>query len=235
MRELQAARDQDPSSVPPWAVSITDVVGTSAGGIIGTRAVAALNTSFAPLPKDFEHGDDSSAHNPLYATWVKEMDHSNLFGKEDLKPDAEVKRQVASFLNSDFMDVTAIKVLADYGDLSDLPEFASDILLSLTSTNLRGVPYNVPDFHITNGGSQNFSVSQYEDFTSYYLHERDLPKDHWARSNAILLDPKSDRTTPEWKMAIRSTRATAAFPVGFPTVSQTKPKEQRRIIILELR
>lgn len=225
MNELQAAKEKNPSSLPPWTVSLTDIVGTSAGGITGTLAVAALNTSFTPLPKDFKYGDDAPDHNPLYATWVSEMDHSNLLVMDDLNPDAEGKRKVVSFLNADFMDKTANKVLADYGSLSELPEFATDLLLSLTSTNMRGIPYSVPDFKTADGGVQKFVVSQFADFTSYYLHEEEVPADHWARKNAILLDAKSDRTTPDWKMAVRSTRATAAFPGGFPTVSQTKSKE----------
>lgn len=226
LAEWQKAKDTGVPGTPQWSVDLREMIGTSAGGITCALAAASLNSGCEPLPNNYKLGDPAPKHNPLFATWVKEMDHSRLLVGNDLE-----KRRlsdeivvVSSILNRDFMADTARKVLADHGDLGPLPAYAPECVVTLTATSLRGVPYHVPGFVNTVDTVDDFEMRRFADWTPFTLTDRPRALPPALKDATIPVDAQGARSRGAWARIVTCARATAAFPGGFPTVGMSTPR-----------
>lgn len=212
----QAEKDAGNDAVAQWNVVLSEVAGTSAGGITSTLALASFNIGHQPLPNDFKQGDPPPAHNPLFATWVTEMCRENLLNNSDIDSQKSGEQTVQSFLNADFIAKTAKKVLKDAGRPTvQLPKWAPETHLTLTATNLRGTPYSVP-LHENTNVSTHFYMRRHLDYSEFLTTTE--KRTNGTQGRARLLDMTSSRDTGNWKHAIACVRATAAYPLGFPSV-----------------
>lgn len=210
--------------IPPWEVKLTEITGTSAGGITATLAVSAINTNHEPLPHYFKQGD-KPPNNCLYATWVQEMTYENLFDTKDLEEKPKREQTVKSILNSNFMKETSQKVLLESScNIRDsLPSWASHVGLSLTTTNLRGIPYSMNDIITDFDRERDFQLRKYADFSWYWATDHPSLVPEKAKNFLQVLDMRETRDSPTWKSAIASAQATAAVPLVFPTVQVKTP------------
>lgn len=226
LTEWEKAKANNDKSVPQWNVDIAELAGTSAGGIASTLAVGSLNINFESLSNSYKLGDEPPKHNPMFATLVKELNCDTLLSTEDLDETNEGGQRVfSSALNGNFMSDTAKKVLADHGKLSELPKFADDLTLCLTATNMRGTPYSANDFNTGPNEQEKFYMRQHADWTRFYIKDGKNKVPRVLEDTLYELDIKSDRTTEDWQRAIDCVKATAAFPVGFPTVKIQTPRK----------
>ncbi|SLN36413.1 hypothetical protein [Oceanibacterium hippocampi] len=140
--------------VPHHSVRLQALTGASAGGINGAIAAVALRDDFPPiwplgkrgvdpggirLPEIDGEGDAS--RNPFYAAWVEQIDIEKLLGTGDL--DGPLR----ALLDCTILARIVTGILGYHGPpLADrairgwLPD---PLPLTLTVTNLRGVPYQV--------------------------------------------------------------------------------------------
>lgn len=241
--EWERLRHVDPT-IPQWRLSLSEMAGTSAGGITTSVFIASLNSGFVPLPKDFKDGDPSPKYNPLFSVWVDEMDLVSLLSCTDIS-DNDSNENVKSFFNSCFMTETAKRILTavDESELTEMPEFAKNIRFSLTNTNLRGVPYDVPNFRYAHEQKTRPQLRNHADFTTFMpmttkTKTTDGSPNDTRRSSCnvqnyhstdddngvLLLDMKCARNSEQWMQVVDCTRATSAFPIMFPTV-QLKSKK----------
>lgn len=219
MNEWDKARKAGEPDVPAWKVEVTNLCGTSAGGITSALTASCFNVDFKPYKgKRVAKGDV----NPLYQTWVKEMDQSKLFLTTDLEGD---DARLKSLLCADFIPVTARKVFSESGDLGALPDWGNRVSVSLTATSLRGVPYKAPEFIRAEGNNEYSRMRRYADHTNFAPSE-DIPcLSNEVKARAIPLD-MTTRTGADWDHVITCTAATAAFPIGFPSVKVDTPVSQ---------
>lgn len=211
-------------NVAPWPVKVTEMIGTSAGGITSTFAVAALNIDHQPLPRGYKLGDPSPKNNPLFDAWVKEMTYEALFDTSDLDDQPEGKKIIHSLLNSNFMYNVATKVLHAETIKKELPSWAAHMFLGLTAFNLRGVPYALHDFNISRAAEDNFYMYKHGDYTLFRITTDPASVSKTERRFASVLDVSEQRNTKEWAHAIDCSRASAALPFVFPTVQLETPE-----------
>lgn len=217
--------NRDPS-IPMWDVAVTELIGTSAGGINSTLTVNALNTDHEPLPRGYKLSDGKPKNNSLFNVWANEATYRKVLNTDDLDRQDEFNTVVSSFLNADFMKDTVSKVLSPPVIHSTVPAWASDLHLSLTTTNLRGVPYSVENFVDKLGGARKYHMRKYADYTQFHVavDPSKIPESEMRKDRIINLG--AARTDASWVSAVDSARATAAFPVGFPSVTVRTPRAE---------
>ncbi|CAN8065852.1 unnamed protein product [Agarophyton chilense] len=224
MNEWQALKNANDPSVPQWDVSLSEIIGTSAGGITATLAVACLNTPHQPLPRDYKLGDPAPKNNPLFQTWVKEMNSDQLLDLDDLNVlSQDNKVHVRSVLNADFMANTAPRMIKERVVQKTLPSYAQNLCLSLTTTNMRGVPYSLKTFHSINP-DEAFYMRQHADYCRYFVTTTPDAVTPDQKKGQFVLDISQPPTDPIWTSAIDASRATSAFPGGFATVRINTPR-----------
>lgn len=220
----EAEKEAGNTAVPPWSVSLTDMSGTSAGGVTTTLATAALNTGYTPLPRGYKQGDAPPKNNPLFTTWVTEFSHDKLFQCHDLDSQPADQAVVSSLLYSHFIPETA-KTVLNMGSIGkETPAWAKDICLALTTTNMRGVPYAVDDFTSTIDEDEQFHMRAHADYTQFLATTEPAKVSEADSMHMRTLDLSADRGSETWKHAIDCAAATAAFPIGFPTVKIQTPR-----------
>lgn len=193
-------------SIPMHDVELEVLSGASAGGITGTLALLSLlDKKHQFVNKDNPEGEN----NIFYKSWVKMADTDTetslmkLLHTDDLKPDAYPE----SLLN-----VAPIEAIADNAVKSNhqvaFPPYVSKSLdLVLTTTNLRGLNFNI-DFKdsetvITNhGGFFRYKIANEE-------YNSGVPKKD--SSLYFVLDLENEEHVNYLKDA---TLSTSAFPIG---------------------
>ncbi|KAI0565939.1 alpha/beta hydrolase fold protein [Gracilaria domingensis] len=223
MNEWEALKKAKDPKVPPWDVRLKDIIGSSAGGITATLATASVNIPYNPLPRNYKLGDDSPENNPLFQVWVKEMNAEQLLSCNDLTPERDGSVRVRSFLNANFMSDTATKVIDARDVQAELPHWASKICLSITTTNMRGVPYVINTFRSV-AASDAFYMRRHADYCQYVVTTTPEAVPDHLKNTMHILDITRKSSSDGWQSAITATKATAAFPVGFPTVQVKTPR-----------
>lgn len=197
----QQARDRG-DDVSAHDVRIKVLTGASAGGM--TTAITAALLSGEHRPVTMLPGrrptDDEASSNPLYASWVRDIDITHLLGTRDLEPDGA---HVRSILDASVLDDIAERALRFTPGARRRTYFDDPLHLYVTLTNLRGVPYRI-----------RFAG------TSDLGHGLSLHADHmhfvWSREPAdegLWLNP-NDPDHPNWQLLAEAALATGAFPGG---------------------
>jgi hypothetical protein len=140
--EWHRAKRERPDEVPDHEVRLKVIAGSSAGGMTGAIAAAALSGNHVPVTSlpGSEPSDSVLEANELYSAWVEQIDIRPLLGDWDLSGS---KNTVPSLLDSSILDEIA-ETAVDFSPRNENRAYVADPLhLLLTVTNLRGVPYDI--------------------------------------------------------------------------------------------
>lgn len=208
------ARDERPSKVPDHEVCLKVVTGSSAGGMTGAIAAGLLSGHHTPITSlpGTEPEVSTLQSNPLYSTWVEQIDIRSLLGNEDL---SGAEGGVVSLLDSTILDEIS-KTAINFTPRDAPRDYVADPLhLLLTVTNLKGVPYD-----ITFEGNLDVPhrTARHTDYKEFVLR-RDAPD----AGRADWLDP-SDPQARGWDTLRRYALATGAFPGGLASRTLTRQR-----------
>ena len=183
--------------IPAHEVRIVVMSGASAGGMVSAIAGAALNEKFTPMRSE----TPAPAPNRLYKGWVEDIDIQYLLGSKDLK---DTSKPVVSILDSSQLDVIAADAIRVVDPLPEKrPYIADPLKLTLTLTNLKGIPY------ATEAGSGNTETQ-----TLYHSDQANFDV-RWQLSasteSALQLTPHSPEN---WPALAEAAKATGAFPIA---------------------
>ncbi|MGE0874113.1 MAG: patatin-like phospholipase family protein [Burkholderiales bacterium] len=140
----ERAKQDDPAGTPQHDVALKVVSGASAGSITGAILAACIKYEFPHVTPG--NRETQGRQNPLYDSWVNQIDISHLLGTRDI---ADGKRAVSLLDSTVLLDIA--RNAMDYG--AGVPEIRRPWLCDpmrflFTLTNLRGVP-----FHYTLGSN----------------------------------------------------------------------------------
>lgn len=203
----QAAKDRQDPDAPPHAVNIRALSGASAGGISAGLLATLVTHEF---PAASANASDLSL-NPLYQTWVKQIDIAQLLTIDDL----HAGEPVHSLLNAQVLDRTADALLSAERELKQRPYFDTSLHVFFSVTNLRGVPYGIG---FQGDQAHCHHLMQHADYVHFIVGTNALPD----YPDAVLLDP-FQLNTPEWDLLKQSTLATSAFPLGLAPRVLSRP------------
>lgn len=207
-RSLGIDHPEYDASIPMHDIEIDVISGSSAGGITGALTLLNLvDDTYQPVNKDNPLGKN----NRYYQSWVEMGDDPKSDTFEKLLSNTDIKKgeKPESLLNSQPIDEIANKALS-LKNLQPYPSYISDSLdLILTTTNLRGL-----NFNITFGGNDqsNSEITSHAGFFRYRLanslYQRGIPDGDALYYVLDLNHPKDMGYLKE------ATLSTAAFPIG---------------------
>lgn len=208
----EAAKKSGDPDIPKHDVIIRVITGASAGGMVGGIASVALRYGFPPVKPHTPHGDEErrNLENPLYRSWVKDVDISKLLATGDLDDDGHIP----SLLDCGTLDEIADRASTFTGpprqSRSWLPK---SLPLLLSVTNLRGVPFNLDQ---RGGGGLAHGMRLHRDHMAFMVDGVGdapcaLPADC---PGYVRLTGDGDLSKPEWRTFAASALATGAFPMA---------------------
>ena len=225
-------------TVPPHKVKLKVVTGASAGAITGAILTAALRYPFPHIRKSQIESlpSSGSSGNPLFDSWVTDIDIRYLLQNTDLEGNGANPR-VMSILDSSRLDEIRSKAIGyDLNREIERPWIADPMRVILTVANLRGVPYR-EQF----AGSVNlkYEMSAHADYMGFALTGLGTGDRGGVCPDEFRLSfPKGDtnRDDPDnaWHTLGLAAVASAAFPVGLSPRSLSRPREQydlRRVLV----
>lgn len=221
LSEGERAHDSGLPNASPWGIHLTDLVGTSSGGITAALALSLLSTDYEPLRADFDPSIHPPPHNNvLYDLWVRRACVDAFLRNDDLggdhirrgdrscwrkpKPRPPVLRSLA---NADAIRTLAHCTLDKQRGGLKKHLFAQGVRLTLTSTNLSGVPYVARAATTASSTNHELVVTQHADHTTF---------DTSALADGVsayALDSSALRSSGPWRRVISCMAATAAYPV----------------------
>jgi len=209
----------DDQPCPPHDVTIRVMSGASAGGMTAAIAAAMINGNFSPvdnLAKGVVPPD-----NPLYNSWVREIDIKPLLGSADLRDN----NPVVSLLDSTILEKIAQKAITFVPPGKVRPYIEQNLHLFLTLTNLRGVPYRIA-FQGDSGFGHE--IEMHADNLQFILGKRDpaVPGTLWLdRNNSGSLG---------WRKLMVAALATGAFPAGLAPRLLSRPSNDYDCIMWDI-
>ncbi len=197
-------------TVPHHKVILRLIAGTSAGGMNGAVAAAALSSTFPHIYDSRKFAKlapaaqtQRYAGNPFYNAWVVSIDIMDLLKTDDLG-----KTIPASLLNCASLAAISDRIVAFKGDgYRERAWLADPYEVRLTVTNLRGVPFA---YTLGGGGGSHEGMLMHADHMAFAVTaDANNPR---VRPDCIVLDPKADRSGKAWCDLSLSGLATGAFP-----------------------
>jgi hypothetical protein len=203
-------------SVPHHKVILRIVTGTSAGGMNGAIAAAALPYRFPHVahPDKPQSGGEALAgdrsRNPFFSAWVERVDIAPLLDTGDIGGGMPV-----SLLNCRRLDEIADDLVAFTGEAP--PPGLRDWLaqpyeVRLTSTNLRGVPFAFDLRADAPGAHQGYLL--HADQIAFAAEAPSAAAAEGARPDCIALRSMEPRDSGNWQTLRLAALATGAFPVA---------------------
>lgn len=217
-------QEGDPSA-PGHHLRLRLITGTSGGGVIASIAARALAYRFEHVTKarldrlDGNGPPRLRTDNPFYDTWVHDLNLPDLLEDGDLE-----NGHVRSLLNGRAIDVAAERVTSFHGNpIPQRPWVASPLRVTVTVTNLCGIPYRTD---LGGGlGQQYVNHADFARFAVVYPWQRLAPAsqrpDEWAVAFG-------NGSVEDWKRLAEYAKATGAFPVGFPARALKRPMDHYR-------
>lgn len=200
-----AARNPDPTQwdIPGHKVRIRVVSGASAGAMTGAIAAVALNYNFPHV-----HDPTSGTTNPLYKSWVKDIDISKLLETRDLQT---ADAPVVSMLDSSSL----LDILQSALDFKGAPApartyLAPTVRFIFTEGNLRGVPYFLEMRGNTVAGLGMVAHCDYQNFCVMYGQSTGSD----LRADDIAVTFPNGFANPAWRALGMAALASGAFPIG---------------------
>lgn len=200
---------------PPHRLRLRALTGASAGAMTaGILAGIAAGREHRPVNR-FDPGDDLS-DNPLFDSWVNRIDMCNLLATGDLQgrgPD-----RLLSLLNGEVLADIASAALPSGAGGRRKPWLADELLMALTVTNLRGVPYNIgfADAGNPDQPRAGHGMRRHADQLRFRLPADDAVAagDRHRPAGCIVLDPAM--AGPGWEQLQLAALASGAFPLLLP-------------------
>jgi hypothetical protein len=191
--------DKAKGIAPPHQVKLKVLTGASAGGMTAAITAAALCGEITPVTEP-----GTGENNPLYKSWVKDVDIEHLLKTNDLRPNQPIR----SLLDATILEEIASSAI-DMKSTNRPRSYLPDLLhIIMTVTNLRGIPYEFP---FTDSPNLSHGMSLHADFMHFTLSDDGASQ----ASGAIGLDRnRADRLKPHWSLLEKAAMATGAFPVG---------------------
>jgi hypothetical protein len=164
---MEAARDaEDPNMPANHKVSIDAVLGASAGGICSALLPSIVRGPVTGV-KGPKYAPDAN-HSILYKAWVEKIDMKGLLADDDLRDD----QPLYSLLNTvgkDSLEGIRDDAINIQKTRASYPKWLRQSLpVYLTTTNLRGTPYNL-DFNAIEGRKHN--ISMHKDYARFVFGE----------------------------------------------------------------
>ena len=239
LRELEKRGENGGADKPKWDIQLTDLVGTSSGGVTAALGLSLLSLDYEHLRADF----DPNIHPPpenniLYDFWVKRAVPEVFLGTDDLKskksrstkskcctrcfqqseedlstPEAHDTRSKPVIRSVFFPDAMYSVAKASMekqiipspnSETYKIPHFAKDIRLTMTHTNLNGIPYVERQTQVK---KHPLMVRSHADHTTFDTNIEATGHD------AYHVDLNAPRSEEQWKRVVDTMAATSAFPV----------------------
>lgn len=167
LQEWEAAKARNEPNLPPWSVRIRCMAGTSAGGLTAVIGAGSLTAPHNPVGKSYTPGGHPPPEdNRFFSGWISGFNYQRMFSCDDLDIEKALKAgeepEVRSLLNCDFVSNHAKNTIAAVSTSAPIPNWAKDIELYITTTDLRGIPYSLDGFYGASGDSM-FKVLQHGD------------------------------------------------------------------------
>ncbi|GHE45952.1 patatin-like phospholipase family protein [Sphingobacterium griseoflavum] len=199
-------------SLPMHDVEIDVISGASAGGITGALAMLNLvDASYRPVNKDNPTGE----RNRFYQSWVNMGDDEQggifekMLAKSDLKK-LQKGEKPEGLLNVDPIDAIADSALQLDSPVPYPAYIAPDLDLILTTTNLRGINFQIDFRGVKKAGPV---ITSHAGFFRYQVaQENKEPGIPAGDALYYVLDLQDAKHLQYLKEA---TLSTAAFPIGF--------------------
>ncbi|MEK9968730.1 MAG: hypothetical protein VW600_06320 [Ferrovibrio sp.] len=226
LNEWQQAKDRN-ESVPDHAVVLKGAAGASAGAIGNALTAIAPWHGIHPI-RDLVH-TDSQGHaigltdakqaanwqrNEFFRSWVVESNREQLFSTTDVDREGIVP----SLLNADMVDGIRDNLLDRLNAAAIAPPaypfIATPYQLSLSVTNLPGLPYSISMEGDDREGQVVTTHSDYVHFTIEGLGGTALASVHEPEPGLSLPMPQP-AVRAAWQPLGEAVAASAAFPVGF--------------------
>ncbi len=224
-------------TVPPHQVKLKVITGASAGAITGAITLSALRYPFPHLRRnEIENlAADAGSGNPLFDSWVSDIDIRYLLQVDDLAGNNQMRPPVMSLLDSSRLDEVRSKAIAFRADREiDRPWVRNPLRAILTVANLRGVPYR----EIFEGTMKlDYEMSAHSDQMRFALTGLGVsPPAPICADEFTLSFPKGDtsRVDNPWHTLGLTAIASAAFPVGLSPRALSRPRDQydyRKVLV----
>ncbi|MBO6838468.1 MAG: patatin-like phospholipase family protein [Alphaproteobacteria bacterium] len=200
---LETARAEgDPMLPQDHRITVDAVLGASAGGISG-----ALLASVVRGPVKGVAGaryDPQAEHSVLYRSWVEEVDIAGMLRDDDLT-DGKPLVSLLNTLGEHSIDGIRDRAVDIRKTRTDFPAWLRDPLpIYLSTTNLRGVPYNLS--FIGEAGTLH-AVTAHKDYARFAFGTQDPG---WVGHG--FLDFNTDGSSPAFRTLADAAMGTAAFP-----------------------
>lgn len=205
-----------PADVPPHDVRLRVMTGASAGAITAAIVATVLNEDLPPVA-DYPT-QANGPRNKLYDAWVNRVDIEPLLGHVDLD---QAPDRLQSFLDSTTLDRIGEAVFVKGTPRpAPRPYARDDVVVGLTVTNLRGVPYQI-QFDGLGGTKMPYVMSVHADTMTFKVPGH-APAPGAVRGaaaggadtaeNALVLS--GDVGTGAWPTLRQAALASGAFPIG---------------------
>lgn len=200
---MEAARTEgDPMLPQDHRVTVDAVLGASAGGISGALLASVVRGEVKGVSGP--RYDPDADHSVLYRSWVEEVDIAGMLEDDDLSED----KPLLSLLNTEgagSIDGIRDRAVDIPKTRSAYPAWLRDpVPIYLSTTNLRGVPYNLS--FIGEAGTEH-SVTAHKDYARF-AHGTSNPD--WV--GHCFVDFDTDGTSEPFRKLADAAMGTAAFP-----------------------
>jgi hypothetical protein len=214
--------------VPLHKVRLEVVGGASGGAVCGALLARAAS-------RRFPHVRDASGApgNPFWQVWVETLDVEHMLETETLGaslggPAGNPKRRRPDSLLSGLAIQRAVEaILAWPGDgPARRPWLADPFHLLVTQTNLRGIPYRIAFQPGAAGGTPRESrFVAHADHVLFALPQTDAAERR-ARPDEFVVPRHFQDSSEMWRTLAEHARASGAFPMGFPPMRVSRPRDQ---------
>jgi hypothetical protein len=242
----EAAKKAGTPGVPTHTVRLNAMSGTSGGGMTSLILASALGRKITPA----RVGKSSSlkpADNPLYATWVKGIDITQLLGVDDL---ADEKAKVQSLLDSRRISTLAQEALTGSSEVLTRSYVANPLHVGVTIGNLNGFEH---EFALKGPTSCGYSARVHEDVVRFSFEYPSalnvgMPANPMADPIDVSARPIGGALSQwprPWQLVGQAAMGTGAFPMGLlprdvvrdwnrcdPRILPMKPGQDGRVALL---
>jgi predicted acylesterase/phospholipase RssA len=216
-----AEKGADPDC-PNHDVNLKVMTGASAGAFISAMLAVVLNEEFPPIT-DYPHPPppkNESDPNKLFDAWVNLIDIDGLTKHQDLDDDPG---PVKAFLDSTVLDRIADRVFKPgTARAARRPYVAEPVLLTVTLTNLRGVPYEI-DFVGRAASPMPYIMTVHADIMTFAV-----PAPGSTANTADAVPLNGPVGSGNWPKLRDAALASGAFPGGLVPRALERPPDDYR-------
>lgn len=219
LSEWEKVKSKDEANTPSWTVQVDNMTASSAGALVTMLTAVSLGTGHEAIPTNFRYGDKPPKNNILYRSWVSEFGR-HMFDNSDLPPNDSVSDEavpVRSLVNSRFLRGMAESICLNMTPDRPIPDWARDMRIFLTVTNMRGIPYSSDMCVTLNEEDRKYRMLRHSDCIGFATGK--------ASQNRTMfkLNLESKRHCADWQRLYDVAAASASVPVLFPSMMLSRP------------